>query len=201
MCSSDLGHLAPNSNMMHSSPLFSLSLILFVLCSCKPAAAAAAATLAVSQDRRRYVPDPIECPVPLNADIPRWLPRYPSLLDMCASSNLYRANLACRCQGKQRKDLVCGFSPQREVRALLKWCLDLCACGDDTNIKTDEFTVILKLEPPKQLPPPRRPPVPQRRPLPHAPPPPPPPPRPRPPAPIGAGSHPTTILVRPVNVS
>lgn len=158
---------------MHISSLFSLSLILFVLCSWRPAADAAA-TLAVSHAKRQWSEDPIECPVPLLAHIPPFLPRYPSLLDMCSNRRGYPKNLRCQCQGQQLKNLVCGFSPREDVKAVLNYCLDLCACGgdrDDTNIISNAFTGVLNLETPRLSPPPQRP------------------------------HPPTTTLVDPVNVS
>ena len=121
--------------------IFSLSLFLIVLYSCRPTAAA---TVTVSPVKRGRLIDPIECPGPLPLYIPPDFPWFPTLLDMCASRAGLSRNLECICSGNW---LICGSSRRAQVRRLINHCFNNCVCGEETKIVRDDFTIKLNYLP------------------------------------------------------
>lgn len=120
--------------MMLFGLFFSLSLCLIVFYSCRPTAAAA---VAISPVKRGRLIDPIECPRPVPLYIPPDFPRFPTLLDMCASRAGHPRNLECICAGSW---LICGAARRAVVRQLINYCFSNCVCGEETKIVRDDFT-------------------------------------------------------------
>lgn len=119
---------------MHSIAFFSLSLILFILYSGRPAAAVA---LAVNPVKRGRPIDIIECRGPLPTRIPPDFPPFANLQKMCARIEGHPRNLECICSGDE---LLCGSSTRVAVRLMIIQCYDHCRCGPDTKVLRNEFS-------------------------------------------------------------
>ena len=123
---------------MHFSSFSSLSLIFFVLYSCRPTAAA---TLAASPVKRGNPYDALQCPGPLPKKNPKNIPldfRPPTdLLEMCGIKGGRPENLGCKCIVNL---LICGSSPSPTIQRLLDRCFAYCTCGPNTAISRSTIT-------------------------------------------------------------